>query len=90
MVKFQENLANRGILRVQMNCLSAMYPLISLDDNTVLYPRGAVDLGNGYALLRVRDDTASYTMSPPEVQALQTLWIKERWPETNFHNNMLQ
>ena len=65
MVKFQENLANRGVLRVQMNCLSAMYPHISLDDNMILYPRGAVDLGNGYALLQVCDDTASYTMFPP-------------------------
>lgn len=84
LVKYQENLANRAILRAQMNCLTAMYPHIPLDDDN-LYPKGASDLGNGYALLRVRDETA-YSMSDAEAEALQKLWTEKRWPDTNFGN----
>ena len=89
LVKFEENLANRGVLRVEMNCLTAMYPHIILN-NSDQYPRGASDLGDGYALLRVRDDTACYEMSNAEADTLRTFWIEQGWPETNFRNNLLR
>ena len=90
LVKFEQNFANRGVLRVQMNCLTAMYPHIPLDADTNPYPRGAADLGDGYALLRIRDDTASYPMPDADIVALQTFWNEQGWPQTNFHNHILR
>ena len=49
------NLANCGLRRSQLSALHAMLPNLS-PDSTVL-PRGAVDLGDGYILLRARDAT---------------------------------
>ena len=51
------NLSQRGVRRCQVNALKAMIPDLEGDTNKL--PRGAVDLGNGYVLLRARDKTAS-------------------------------
>jgi hypothetical protein len=51
------NLSQRGVRRCQVNALKAMIPDLEGDTNKL--SRGAVDLGNGYVLLRARDKTAS-------------------------------
>ncbi|KJA14969.1 hypothetical protein HYPSUDRAFT_149723, partial [Hypholoma sublateritium FD-334 SS-4] len=48
------NLSNRGVLRCQVNALTAMLPGQSTASDRSL-PRGAIDLGSGYALLRAQD-----------------------------------
>lgn len=50
------NLSQRGVRRSQVNALKAMVPDFERDTDKL--PRGAVDLGNGYVLLRARDETA--------------------------------
>jgi hypothetical protein len=49
------NLSQRGIRRAQVNALKAMIP--DLEPDTTRLPRGAMDLGDGFILLRARDDT---------------------------------
>lgn len=44
------NLSQRGLLRCQVNALTAMIP--DLQKNVSILPRGAIDIGKGYALLR--------------------------------------
>jgi hypothetical protein len=50
------NLAQRGLFRAQVNALKAMIP--DLEPETSSIPRGGVDLGSGYHLLRAKDATA--------------------------------
>ena len=50
------NLSQRGVRRSQVNALKAMIPDLEQDADRL--PRGAVDVGNGYMLLRARDQTA--------------------------------
>ncbi|KAI0040163.1 hypothetical protein FA95DRAFT_1585105 [Auriscalpium vulgare] len=47
------NLSQRAVRRAQVNALKAMIPELSPQKNKV--PRGAVDLGGGFVLLRARD-----------------------------------
>ncbi len=47
------NLSQRGLLRCQVNALMAMMP--DLGPPPPSLPRGAVDLGQGYVLLRAQD-----------------------------------
>ena len=49
------NLANRGLRRSQVSALKSMLPDLGPDAH--ILPRGAVDLGSGYVLLRARDET---------------------------------
>lgn len=64
------NLSQRGVRRSQVNALKAMIP--ELDDNKHFQvPRGAVDLGNGYILLRARDETAQ-ELSEEKETAIRT------------------
>jgi hypothetical protein len=53
-----ENLSREGIRRSQVNALKAMLP--ELDEPPKGLPAGAVDLGDGYALLRKRDPEPAY------------------------------
>jgi hypothetical protein len=46
------NIAQRGVLRAQLNSIFAMFPNLDLDNNDS-FPRGAKDLGQGYVLLRM-------------------------------------
>lgn len=48
-----ENLAEEGVRRCRVNALLASMP--ELNDGIKEYPMGAVDLGQGYVLLRKRD-----------------------------------
>ncbi|KAJ7336135.1 hypothetical protein DFH08DRAFT_813380 [Mycena albidolilacea] len=50
------NLAQRGIRRCQVNALKSMIPDLEPAENPL--PRGARDLGAGYALLRAMDNTS--------------------------------
>ncbi|KII83655.1 hypothetical protein PLICRDRAFT_32845 [Plicaturopsis crispa FD-325 SS-3] len=50
------NLAERGLRRSQINALKVMIPDLETEEN--LLPRGAIDLGGGYVLLRAMDDAA--------------------------------
>lgn len=53
------NLSERGSRRVQVNCLTAMAPeLDHTHINNPPAPRGSKDLGEGYVLLRARDEYA--------------------------------
>ncbi|KJA18806.1 hypothetical protein HYPSUDRAFT_144447 [Hypholoma sublateritium FD-334 SS-4] len=61
------NLSRRGLLRCQVNALTAMIP--DLGPPAPSLPRGAVDLGQGYILLRARD-RYDRSMRPPEASAL--------------------
>lgn len=66
------NLSQRGLLRCQINALIAMIP--DFQHVPPVLPRGGIDLGEGYALLRAQDryDRAMRTC---EAQALATyLW----------------
>ncbi|KAG2348889.1 hypothetical protein BDR05DRAFT_973113 [Suillus weaverae] len=53
------NLSQEGVRRCQVNTLLSIMP--ELDEPAKLLPAGAVDLGDGFALLRKRD---KYTFSP--------------------------
>lgn len=60
------NVSQRALRRCQVNSLKAMIP--ALADNPVL-PRGAIDLGDGFVLLRALD-THSRGVSPAEGVAI--------------------
>ncbi|KJA13176.1 hypothetical protein HYPSUDRAFT_151868 [Hypholoma sublateritium FD-334 SS-4] len=61
------NLSQRGLLRCQVNALVAMIP--DLEQTPPALPRGALDLGKGFALLRAQD-RYSRAMRPCEARAL--------------------
>jgi hypothetical protein len=61
------NLSQRGLFRCQVNALTAMIPDLSPPPPSL--PRGAVDLGQGYVLLRARD-RYDRLMRPQEASAL--------------------
>lgn len=66
------NLSQRGLFRCQMNALNAMIP--DLQPHASGLPRGAIDLGHGYALFRARD-RYNRLMEDCEAKALhQYLW----------------
>lgn len=48
------NLSQRGLLRSQINALVAMVP--DLEPSLPVLPRGACEIGNGYVLLRAKDN----------------------------------
>jgi hypothetical protein len=81
------NLANRAVLRAQTNCLTAMYPHLSIDVEKAL-PQGARDLGNGYALLRPHDRT-SRSMSAAEANALTEFWRSKEWPNSESFSGQI-
>ncbi|KJA13937.1 hypothetical protein HYPSUDRAFT_1074591 [Hypholoma sublateritium FD-334 SS-4] len=62
------NLSQRGILRCQINALIAMLPVLKPYQCDL--PRGAVDLGEGYVLLRAKDRYSRH-MKDREIAALK-------------------
>jgi len=48
------NLSQRGLRRAQVNALKSMIPLLERKKGN---PRGSIDLGGGFVLLRARDRT---------------------------------
>jgi hypothetical protein len=63
------NLSQRGLQRCQINALKAMIP--DLDPSPSTLPRGSKDLGDGYVLLRAKDN-ASRNIPNSEKSALNT------------------
>jgi hypothetical protein len=64
------NFAERGLQQCRENALYNLYPDLAPDDPLKKIPRGAVDLGEGYVLLRARE--GDFT-SPTAVEA-QAIW----------------
>jgi hypothetical protein len=51
------NLSQRGVRRCQVNAMKAMFPALDTTDTEAQKsPRGSKDLGDGYVLLRARDE----------------------------------
>ncbi|KAJ7669957.1 hypothetical protein DFH06DRAFT_1372493 [Mycena polygramma] len=66
------NLSERGLLRCQLNALKAMIPDLNFDDNDKpKFPRGSKNLGNGFVLLRARDEW------PHKILGAQALAIRK-------------
>lgn len=63
----QTNFSMNGVRLSQENSLFSMFP--ELDPYTGKLPRGALDLGNGYALLRAQEEKASL-VTPSEGHAI--------------------
>ena len=72
------NIAQRGVLRAQLNSILAMFPNLDLD-HTGTFPRGAKDLGQGYALLRACQ-TAAEPVTEAEENVILLYWEKKGWP----------
>ncbi|KAG1864466.1 hypothetical protein C8R48DRAFT_601816 [Suillus tomentosus] len=71
------NLSREGVRRSQVNALKAMLP--ELDEPPESFPAGAVDLGDGYVLLRKRDRRSAYPQGA-EKHAI-TLFLNEPAPK---------
>jgi hypothetical protein len=67
------NLSQRGLERSQVNALKAIYP--DLDEEADTIPRGAIDLGNGFVLLRAKE-RAFYKLSHEYLTALKIFLVK--------------
>ncbi|KAJ7614720.1 hypothetical protein DFH06DRAFT_1368080 [Mycena polygramma] len=66
------NLSERGLLRCQLNALKAMIPDLNFGDNDKpKFPRGSKNLGNGFVLLRARDEW------PHKILGAQALAIRK-------------
>jgi hypothetical protein len=50
------NLAQRGLYQAQTNALKVMIPGLNPPENSL--PRGSIDLGDSYVLLRTKDNAA--------------------------------
>lgn len=59
------NLAQRALLRCQINAMKNIIP--DIEESNDLLPRGAITLGNDYVLLRRRDTTARPILPSEEV-----------------------
>ena len=67
-------LSQRATLRCQANALTAMSPELAKSQSSI--PYGAVDLQEGFFLLRARAETSS-PMTKPECVALQSFFLQE-------------
>ncbi|KAI0085957.1 hypothetical protein BDY19DRAFT_895703 [Irpex rosettiformis] len=70
------NLSQRALRRCQLNAIKHMVPTLGDDTATTQLPRGACNLGHGYALLRAVDDKER-EVRPCEAVALQ-LFFRNR------------
>lgn len=74
------NISQRGILRAQLNSISAMFPQLKWGkDSESSFPRGAKDVGQGYALLRACQKTAK-PIEEVEADAILRYWGEKGWP----------
>ncbi|KAF8344790.1 hypothetical protein F5887DRAFT_842424, partial [Amanita rubescens] len=71
------NLAERALLRAQMNALQALYPEF---DTKEANPRGSIELRNGYVLLRARDKKPYQISDNNELAAIQSFFTQRRMP----------
>ena len=63
------NLAQRGLLRSQINALKAMFPDLEPDKSAM--PAGSLDIDDGYVLLRKRDK-AAHAVRECEADSIRT------------------
>ena len=75
------NIAQRGVLRAQLNSILAMFPHLNLNKDDSL-PQGAKDLGQGYALLCACQTTAEPVTEAKAVVILK-YWEEMDWPNLN-------
>ncbi|KAJ7017467.1 hypothetical protein C8F04DRAFT_1244092 [Mycena alexandri] len=71
------NLSQRTIHRAWVNSLKTIIP--DLEPDSVVLPRGSVDIGKGYALLR-RQDSCSRSVRPCEEEAVRK-YMEEEFDE---------
>ncbi|KAJ7676130.1 hypothetical protein B0H17DRAFT_1140107 [Mycena rosella] len=64
------NLSERGLWRSQVNALKAMLP--DLNPETKKLPRGSIDLGDRYVLLRARTSTDTFSKAKQDVSYVIT------------------
>ena len=72
------NLANCGLRRSQLSAIHALFP--DLTPEVTDLPRGAVDLGDGYTLLRARDEKA-VLLDGERADAIRTFLSTELGPD---------
>ena len=85
------NLAQRALQRSQVNALKSIYP--ELDPNSGFkLPKGAVDIGGGYIMLRPRDkyaaEVSGHSAADVLAQAIGTLRIR-RWGRARLPNGQV-
>jgi hypothetical protein len=68
------NLSERALFRCQANALKALFPELEPTDETL--PRGSINLGNDYALLRALD-TADRPITNAEERALEEYLLQK-------------
>lgn len=74
------NIAQRGVLRAQLNSILAMFPHLKLHkDKEGSFPQGAKDLGQGYALLRMCQKVAQ-PVDELEANVILRYWEENGWP----------
>jgi hypothetical protein len=71
------NLSQRGLQRCQVNTLKSMFPILNEEKSKI--PRGALDLGRGYVLLRARDRYL-HKLSGHELAAVTRADIQLEYP----------
>jgi hypothetical protein len=67
------NLSQRGLERSQVNAIKAIYP--DLDEEAKTIPKGAIDLGDDFVLLRAKERTF-YKLSQEYLTALKIFLLK--------------
>ncbi|KAF8064082.1 hypothetical protein FPV67DRAFT_1419918 [Lyophyllum atratum] len=72
------NIAQRGVLRAQINSITAMMPQVHLKSESCI-PSGGIDLSDGYVLLRACQATL-VDVSEPEANAITEFWKSNGWP----------
>jgi hypothetical protein len=75
------NIAQRGILRAQLNSMRSIIPALELWSKDNL-PRGAMDLGEGYTLLRACQEIAT-DVPHMEANAIVEYWRDQDWPNAD-------
>jgi len=80
------NIANRGVLRAQINAIKARIP--DLEPEPTL-PRGSFPFGDGYALLRATDSTRR-SVSDREAEAIRAAGIPDPSNQTSGSISVLR
>lgn len=68
------NLSERGLRRCQTNAMKAIFP--QLDRTKTTLPRGSLDLGDGYVLLRAKEEYA-HAVEGDEGRVIKTYIVEE-------------
>ena len=79
------NLSQRGLRAAQVNALTAMLPEPDTKAQPSL-PRGSIDQGSGYVLLRARDNTSRF-VCPGEASAIRSFLLSMGEADTEKTRN---